>query len=53
MPPLTWFGVLEMRLAREDGTPEWRRDRQYRKAGLYDRVLRFDVQGINPEGPAH
>ena len=51
--PLTWFGLLEMRLAGDEGTPEWRRDRRYRKAGLYDRVLRFDVQVIKPEGHAH
>lgn len=51
--PLTWFGLLEMRLAGEEGIPEWRRNRQYRKAALYDQALRFDVQVIKPAGPAH
>lgn len=44
---------LETRLVGEDGTPGWLRDRQYRKADLYDEVLRFDVQVVKPAGLAH
>nr|WP_049961876.1 hypothetical protein [Methylobacterium sp. B34] len=51
--PLTWFGLLEMRLTGEENAPEWRRDRQYRKAVLYDQVLRFDVQVIKHSDLAH
>ena len=41
--PLTWFGLMEARDTKTDRAPLWRRDRQYRKTPLYDRVLSFVV----------
>ncbi|WCS25641.1 hypothetical protein LOK46_02000 [Methylobacterium sp. NMS14P] len=51
--PLSWFGLLEMRIIGDPNAPTWQRGRQYRKAALFDRVLRFDVQVAKPRGPAH
>lgn len=51
--PLSWFGLLEMRMIGDPNAPTWQRDRQYRKAALFDRALRFDVQVSKPQGPAH
>lgn len=51
--PLSWFGLLEMRMIGDANAPTWQRDRQYRKAALFDRALRFDVQVAKPKGPAH
>ena len=51
--PLSWFGLIETRLVGEESQPEWRRERQYRKAPLFDRVLSFDVEVIRPSGAAH
>lgn len=51
--PLSWFGLLEMRMIGEPNAPTWQRDRQYRKAPLFDRTLRFNVQMAEPAGPAH
>ena len=41
--PLTWFGLMEASNIDTDRAPLWRRDRQYRKTPLYDRVLSFVV----------
>jgi len=51
--PLSWFGLLEMRMIGDANDPTWQHDRQYRKAALFDRALRFDVQVAKPAGPAH
>jgi len=51
--PLSWFGLLEMRMIGDPNAPTWQRDRQYRKAPLFDRAVRFDVQVAKPPGPAH
>ncbi|ACA19865.1 hypothetical protein M446_5557 [Methylobacterium sp. 4-46] len=51
--PLTWFGLMETRLAGDARQPSWRGDRQYRKAAQFEQVLQFDVQIDKPSGPAH
>jgi hypothetical protein len=51
--PLSWFGLLEMRMIGDPNGPTWQRDRQYRKAPLFDRALRFHVLMAKPAGPAH
>ena len=51
--PLSWFGLLETRLIGDEHAPEWQRDRQYRKAGLFNRAMRFDVEMAKYAGPAH
>ena len=51
--PLSWFGLMEIRLIGDEYAPAWRRDRQYRKAGLFNRALRFDVEMAKHAGPAH
>ncbi len=51
--PLSWFGLLEMQMIGDPNAPTWQRDRQYRKADLFDRALCFDVQVSKPQGPAH
>lgn len=51
--PLTWFGLMEQRLVGEEGQPEWRKQRQYRKAPLFDRALRFDVEVVRSSGYSH
>ena len=51
--PLTWLGLMDMRLIGDEGQPVWRRDRQYRKAALFDLALRFDVEMVKPPGRAH
>nr|WP_042672061.1 hypothetical protein [Methylobacterium sp. B34] len=51
--PLSWFGLLEMRMIGDLDAPTWQRDRQYRKATLFDLALRFDVKVARPPGPAH
>ncbi|KAB1077159.1 hypothetical protein [Methylobacterium soli] len=53
LQPLTWFGLMELRLIGEESQPEWRRERQYRKTTLYDRVLHFDVEVMRPRGFSH
>lgn len=51
--PLTWLGLFEMRLVGDDSAPSWRRDRQYRKAPLFDQAIRFRVELDMPVGRAH
>jgi hypothetical protein len=51
--PLSWFGLPEMRMIGDPNGPTWQRDRQYRKAPLFDRALRFHVLMAKPAGPAH
>ncbi len=40
--PLTWFGLMECKADRSK--PAWGRVRLYRKTGLFDRMLSFDVE---------
>ena len=51
--PLTWLGLFETRLVEDDSAPSWRRDRQYRKAPLFDQAIRFRVELDKPVGRAH
>lgn len=51
--PLLWLGLMEQRLVGEEGQPEWRKQRQYRKTPLFDRALRFDVEVARSSGYSH
>jgi hypothetical protein len=46
--PLVWFGLLESRTQARSPTEVVER-RLYRKAPLFDRFLKFDVQVEGPE----
>jgi len=46
--PLVWFGLLESRTRAKSAT-ELVDSRQYRKAPLFDRFVKFDVQIEGPE----
>lgn len=51
--PLTWLGLFETRLVGDESAPSWRRDRQYRKASLFDQAIRFRVELAKPVGLSH
>jgi hypothetical protein len=51
--PLTWLGLFETRLVGDESAPSWSRDRQYRKAPLFDQAIRFRVELAKPVGLAH
>ncbi|MCJ2022099.1 hypothetical protein MKK84_32650 [Methylobacterium sp. E-065] len=51
--PLTWLGLFETQLAGDESAPSWRRDRQYRKAPLFDQAIRFRLELAKPAGLAH
>lgn len=51
--PLTWLGLMDVCLTGDEGEPAWRRERQYRKAALFDRAVRFDVEMVKLPGRAH
>ena len=51
--PLTWLGLFETRLAGDESAPSWRRDRQHRKARLFDQAIRFRIELAKPVGLAH
>ncbi|KQO66332.1 hypothetical protein ASF22_20555 [Methylobacterium sp. Leaf87] len=51
--PLTWLGLFETQLVGDKSAPSWRRDRQYRKAPLFDQAIRFRVDLTKPLGLAH
>ncbi|WP_407523863.1 hypothetical protein [Methylobacterium oryzisoli] len=53
LQPLTWLGLMEDRLVGEEGQPEWRKQRQYRKTALFDRALTFDVEVVRFGGFSH
>jgi hypothetical protein len=50
---MTAHSVTALLQRRDESAPTWHRDRQYRKASLFDRALRSDVQVAKPPGPAH
>ena len=51
--PLTWLGLFETRLVGAESDPSWRRDRQYRKAPLFDQAIRFRIKLAKPTGLSH
>ena len=51
--PLTWLGLFETRLVGDESAPSWRRDRQYRKAPLFDQAIRFRIELAKPVGLSH
>ena len=51
--PLTWLGLFETRLVGDESAPSWRRDRQYRKAPLFDQAIRFRIELAKPTGLSH
>ena len=51
--PLTWLGLFETRSVGDESAPFWRRERQYRKAPLFDQAIRFRIELAKPAGLSH